>query len=78
MTDGLKVQVSAKALHRVLGALVGPSHYIRELQATRNLPGENPINTLIDEYNAAIEKEQAKATTTVKHLPSDDTEGGAV
>ena len=54
--SSLKVSVSAKALHQVLGALTGPPHYIRELQATRNLPGvENPINTLIDEYNAAIE-----------------------
>lgn len=55
----LKVLVSAKALHSVLGALVGPSHYIRELQATRSLPGgNNPINTLIDEYNAAIQERQ--------------------
>jgi hypothetical protein len=57
--DKLKVRVSAKALHQVLGALVGPSHYIRELQMTRNLPNiDNPINTLIDEYNAAIKVAQ--------------------
>ncbi len=66
MSDTLKITVTAKALHQVLGALVGPGHYIRELQATRNLPGvENPINTLIGEYNAAIEARQsdvAKAT----------------
>jgi len=60
MSDSLKIIVTAKALHQVLGALVGPGHYIRELQATRNLPGvENPINTLIDEYNAAIEDSKA-------------------
>jgi hypothetical protein len=59
-SEALKITVSARALHQVLGALVGPSHYIRELQATRNLPGiENPINTLIEEYNAGIEASRA-------------------
>ena len=48
----LKIPVDADALRQVLNALNGPGHYIRELQATRNLPGStNPINTLIDDYN---------------------------
>ena len=51
----LKITVSAKALYEILQALVGPGHYIREIQATRNLPGfENPIDTLIAEYNAQV------------------------
>ena len=78
MSGELKVMVSARALHQVLGALVGPSHYLRELQATRNLPlGEpNPINTLIDQYNAAIKA--SRTSPAVQHLPSDDTEGGGL
>lgn len=44
--------VDANALKQVLAALIGPSHYIRELQATRNLPGDdNPINVLTQQYN---------------------------
>lgn len=51
-----KVTVSTDALRQVLQALNGPGHYIRELQVTRNLPGDsNPINTLIEEFNAAVE-----------------------
>lgn len=49
----VKIPVDAEALRRVLSALDGPPHYIRELQVTRNLPGNNnPINTLIDDYNS--------------------------
>jgi len=52
-----KVTVSADALRQVLEALVGPGYLIRELQAIRGLPGyTNPINTLIEEYNAAARK----------------------
>lgn len=48
------VTVNAVALRRVLQALNGGGHEIRELQATRNLPGEkSPIDVLIDEYNTA-------------------------
>ena len=58
-----KVTVTADALYRVLMALNGPDYYIRELQATRGFDrvfGEkgvkqNPINILLDEYNAAVE-----------------------
>lgn len=50
-----KIPVVAGALYRVLMALNGPAHYIRELQATRSLPGsKNPIDRLVDDYNAAI------------------------
>lgn len=53
-----KVLVSQAALHAVISALVGPSHHIRELQATR-VPAElfkdNPINILLEELNASIE-----------------------
>lgn len=51
-----KVTVNANALRQVLQALIGPGHLIRELQITRNLPGsENPIDTLVREYNSAVE-----------------------
>ena len=50
------VTVSSEALQAVLKALLGPGHYIRELQVTMGLPGnENPIDTLVKEYNAAVE-----------------------
>lgn len=56
------VTVNAKALREVLLALVGPAHHIRELQATRGLPGyENPIDTLIREFNEAVDAHNAKA-----------------
>ena len=55
-----KVTVSADALRQVLEALNGPGHHIRELQATRNLPGTtNPINTLTEEYNSAVDEHNA-------------------
>lgn len=52
-----KVTVSAAALRKVLNALNGPGYYIRELQVTRGplIGGDNPINILCDEYNAAVE-----------------------
>jgi hypothetical protein len=53
---GKKVVVDANALRMVIQALVGPGHYIRELQATRGLPGDdrNPIDQLVEEYNAQL------------------------
>lgn len=45
------ISVDADALRQLLDALSGPGHHIRELQATRNFP-PNPINTLIDQYQA--------------------------
>jgi len=51
-----KVWVDEDALLRVLAALNGPPHHIRELQATRDLetlPGmdKNPIDILIEDLN---------------------------
>jgi len=47
------VAVDKAALKEVLQALIGPPHLIRELQVTRNIPVDNPINTLIAQYEAA-------------------------
>jgi hypothetical protein len=56
------VKVNADALRRVLNALNGAGHEIRELQVTRNSPGDkSPIDILIDEYNAAVEAEKHDA-----------------
>jgi hypothetical protein len=52
-----QIIVDAVALRQVLEAITGPSHHIRELQATRSLHAlghPNPIDTLIDSFNAAI------------------------
>lgn len=49
-----KVTVSADALRKVLEALNGPEHYIRELQYTRmpeTIFKDNPINILVREFN---------------------------
>lgn len=51
------VAVDGHALRRVLVALNGPGHMIRELQNTRDSPPVftgNPIDTLIDNFNAAV------------------------
>lgn len=58
------VTVSAEPLRQVLMALIGPGHLIRELQFTRDgiVGKENPINVLIEEFNASI----APAPTTPK------------
>jgi hypothetical protein len=51
------IPVDAEALHQVLQALIGPSHHVRELQATRGLhklgaPYLNPIETLVEQWKA--------------------------
>lgn len=52
-----KVTVSASALRQVIEALVGPPQLIRELLVTRGLAGyTNPIDKLIDEFNAAVKR----------------------
>lgn len=70
-----KVTVSADALRQILQALNGPGHYIRELQALRNGPfsGDNPINKVADEYNAALQRpEDGQAQEMFRHcLPAD-------
>lgn len=53
----LLVPVSQDALYRVLAALEGAPHRIRELQHTRHLPvllgqSDNPITVLVQQYNA--------------------------
>lgn len=48
------VTVDAAAFRRLLVALNGPQHYIRELQATRGPLFDNPIDLLIEQFNAQI------------------------
>ncbi len=53
----LTLPVPTWALKQVLVALMGPPHYIRELQATmtpRELFEDNPINELLDAYAQAM------------------------
>lgn len=51
------VSVPAEALEQVLNALIGPPHYIRELQVIRGLPGsDDPISQLITAYNAWVDE----------------------
>ena len=72
----LLIEVDATALHEVICALVGGPNEIRELQITRNLAGyANPINTLIDNYNAWVKARAPKAPETPP--PSPDTEVAA-
>jgi len=53
-----RIEVDADALYKVLMALNGPAHHVRELQAIRTLPGYDcPIKKLTDEYNEAVKKE---------------------
>jgi hypothetical protein len=49
----MRIEVDAENLRRVLQALIGPEHHIRELQATRKLHDlvPNPLQALLDEYN---------------------------
>lgn len=52
-----KIFVDSTALRRILTALVGPPHHIRELQATRDRPPiliGNPIDALIKEYDTQV------------------------
>lgn len=48
------VTVDAGALRQVLEALTGPSYLIMELKVTQGFE-DNPINTLIRQYNSAVE-----------------------
>ena len=51
-----KIEVSIDPLRRILEALNGPAHLIRELQVTRGplVGDDNPINLLVDEFNQEI------------------------
>ena len=61
-----RIEVDSSALYKLLQALSGPDHYIRELQYTRNigrLTGDHPILILQDEYNAwAAEQNKEQKT----------------
>lgn len=52
------ITVNAKALRSLLNAVTGNPYEVRELQATRNplVDPENPINVLVGEFNAAVDK----------------------
>ena len=54
------IPVSAKALRELLVALNAPDYFVRELQATRNLPvvdgKENPINLLTNQFNDWVDR----------------------
>ena len=68
------VAVDAEALRTLLRALNGPEHYIRELQATRDidrLPGQerNPINVLHEQFEIQMKH-------PVRELPSVETGRG--
>lgn len=52
--------VDADALRRILSALNGPDYYIRELQATRNLPGSEPNPIDVIEKQVKIQEAVAK------------------
>lgn len=71
MTDKpmLKITVDARALEELLRAVIGPPHYIRELQAARGLPGNNCIDQLQREFNAALNASQEpEAETDVRKI----------
>lgn len=53
----LVIPMPTWAIRAVLVALVGPPHYIREMQAWMNLGDlvePNPINELLDAYATAV------------------------
>lgn len=52
------VTVDAEALRELLEALVGPQYLMSELRVTQGM-GDNPIDTLIEQYNAAVESHAA-------------------
>ena len=47
------IEVNADALSQLLQAVCGPNNYIRELQVTRRIDPNNPIDVLLAEYEAA-------------------------
>jgi len=54
------LEVDPAALRTVISALIGPPHFIRELQACVTLPG-GPINKLRDQYNAWLASQKSPA-----------------
>jgi len=65
MSDS-KIEVSASALRELLAAVTGPSHHIRELQVTMNMPfGEpNCIEILVKEFNDYANQENSKSESS--------------
>lgn len=63
-----EITVNMEALGRVLEALNGPWHLIRELQATRGplVGDDNPINILINEYNNYTKKSEKETLANVR------------
>lgn len=57
-----KILVDLDALRQILTALIGPPHHIRELQFTMDTPiGDNPIKTLMNQYNEHVAAKQENA-----------------
>lgn len=52
-----QILVNREALCRLMSAINGPDYYIRELQATRGIDPENPINVLERDIIANVQKE---------------------
>lgn len=64
-----KIAVDKKALEQVLHAIGQPlenGHLIRELQATRKLPGtDNPINTLMEDFEQSMTPVALQGSTKI-------------
>lgn len=67
------ISVDADSLRRILLALNGPGHYIRELQATRGPLFSNPIDKLAAQYDqwAVSRNHDLAATTATADTPID-------
>lgn len=66
----IRISVNFVQYQRLLEALDGPAHHIREIQATRRIaeltpdPAHpNPINVLLKEYNDAVRAHNAAVAT---------------
>lgn len=61
------IRVDRESLFHVLQALVGPPHAIRELQVTRGAPFDNPIDTLVKQYDAGGVSEPEATYTAMEN-----------
>lgn len=67
-----KVLVDKEALAQLLRALNGPEHHIREIQFTRNLPGQvNIIDQLMTDVENAKNQPAVSPSTTVVYTKSE-------
>lgn len=48
-----KVSIDREALRKILEAVTGEPHLIRELQATMSLPG-SPVMQVVRDFNASV------------------------